>query len=308
MHIAKQLRNKLGSETASFFSELFDDGEVVFGLLPKIWGEEFVSFDQSFVGGSEGVLSGVGHTFSGSVAIVDTCHLKNLLWSRGGNETGTSWGWDESNSDGTALAGDFHWDGVWLSDFVTPVALSDWDEVELGINDGTLNGSLDFFVDFASNTDVAVVVTNQNNAFESGSLTGLGLLLDRLDLHDFFLELSFKEGVDDLGFFIGDFSCLEVNAIITFNWDGESVDFLNGFDDTSLDQSAELGDWVPFFNLWATLSWASLTASGSTKTLKWKLKFREPQLSISYLFFVCRHQRRQHLRVVLGFQHPSFLL
>jgi len=109
---------------------------------------------------------------------------------------------------------------VWLSDFVTVVSLSDWDEVELGINDGAFNGSLDFFVDFASNTDVAVVVTNQNNAFESGSLTGLSLLLDRLDLHDFFLKLAFKKGIDDLGF---------------FNWDRESVNLFNRLDDTSLD-------------------------------------------------------------------------
>jgi len=127
--------------------------------------------------------------------------LKNLLWSWGSNESSTSWGWDESDSNGTALTSELHWDGMWLSDFVTPVSLSDWDEIKLGISDGTLNGSLDFFVDFASNTDVAVVVTNQNNAFESGSLTGLGLLLDRLNLHDFFLKLSFQEGVDDLRFF-----------------------------------------------------------------------------------------------------------
>jgi len=56
--------NNLNSESASFFSELFDNGEVVFGLLPEIWGKEFVGFGESFVGGSEGVLSGVRHTFS----------------------------------------------------------------------------------------------------------------------------------------------------------------------------------------------------------------------------------------------------
>jgi len=234
---------------------LFNDGGGVSGLSPEVGGEESVGLNKSFVGGSEGVLSGVGATFSGGVAIVDTSHLEDLLRGRGGDQTGTSGGRDESNSDGTALTGDLGGDGVGLSDLVTPVTLSDGDEVKLGVDDGTLDGTLDFLVDLSSDTEMAIVVTDEDNAFESGSLTGSGLLLDGLNLHDFFLELTFQKGVDNLGF---------------LNRDGESVDFFDTLDSTALDKSAELGDWVPFFSFSSesTLSVLTLTSgsTGSTET------------------------------------------
>jgi hypothetical protein len=77
---------------------------------------------------------------------------------------------------------------VAITDFVTPIASSDWDNVQLGVNNGALNGSLDFFVHFPSQTDMSVVISNNNVSFETGSLSCLGLLLDWLDLHDFFLQ------------------------------------------------------------------------------------------------------------------------
>ena len=73
------------------------------------------------------------------------------------------------------------------TDFVTPIALSDGDQVELGHSNCTLDGALDFFVAFPSQSDVVLLITDDSVGFEAGPLTGLGLLLDGLDLHDFFL-------------------------------------------------------------------------------------------------------------------------
>jgi len=43
---------------------------------------------------------------------------------------------------------------------------------------------LDFLGDLDSETDVTIEVSDGNDGLESGSLTGLGLLLDGNDLHD----------------------------------------------------------------------------------------------------------------------------
>lgn len=74
------------------------------------------------------------------------------------------------------------------TDLVTPISLSDWDQVELGHNDGSLDGSLDFLVAFPSQSNVLLFITDDGESFESGSLTGLGLFLDGFDFHDFFLQ------------------------------------------------------------------------------------------------------------------------
>jgi hypothetical protein len=44
---------------------------------------------------------------------------------------------------------------------------------------------------------VALGVTDDNDGLEAGTLTGTGLLLDGLDLHNLVLQLG-KEEVDDL--------------------------------------------------------------------------------------------------------------
>lgn len=71
-----------------------------------------------------------------------------------------------------------------VSDSVSPIASSDWDQVQLGINESTLDGNLDFLGDFNTESDVTVLVTDGNNGLESGSLSSLGLFLDGDDLHD----------------------------------------------------------------------------------------------------------------------------
>lgn len=47
----------------------------------------------------------------------------------------------------------------------------------------------------------------------------------------------------------------------TFNGEGESVDFLDLFDETLVDESAELGNWGPFFFDWASLATLGVSAS-----------------------------------------------
>jgi len=91
---------------------------------------------------------------------------------------------------------------VCVSDLVTPISFSDGYHVELGVSDSSLDGTLDFLSDLPAETDVSIGVTNDDESFETGSLTGAGLLLDRGDLKNFFTELVFRvtgeEEVDDL--------------------------------------------------------------------------------------------------------------
>lgn len=72
-----------------------------------------------------------------------------------------------------------------VTDLVTPVTSADWNEGKLGAHEGSLDGNLDFLGKLDSETDMAVVVTDNDDSLEAGSLTGLGLLLNRDDLHDF---------------------------------------------------------------------------------------------------------------------------
>lgn len=64
------------------------------------------------------------------------------------------------------------------TDLVSPISLSDGNEVQLSHSDCTLNGSLDFLVAFPSKSNVVLLITYNSISFEAGSLTGLSLLLD----------------------------------------------------------------------------------------------------------------------------------
>lgn len=97
--------------------------------------------------------------------------------------------------------------GVGSSDGVTPISFSDGDDVQFSAFNGSLNGSLDFLVTFPSQSDVSLSVSNNDVGFKSGSLTGLGLFLDGLDLNNFFFQdFVFSGGqkvVNNLGFLDG---------------------------------------------------------------------------------------------------------
>jgi hypothetical protein len=64
-----------------------------------------------------------------------------------------------------------------------PVTASDGDDAELGDDDGGTDSSRDFLGGLDAETDVALRITDDDDSLEAGTLTGAGLLLDRLDLH-----------------------------------------------------------------------------------------------------------------------------
>jgi len=225
------------------------------GLWPEIWGKESVGLLKALEHGSAEILSGSGLTGTGGVDIIDTSELKDLLGNFSGNATSSSWGWDHSNDTGTALTLDLAWDGVDTTDSRSPISSSDWDKVDLGVNEGTLDGNLDFLSDLDTNTTVTLSVTNSDDSLESGSLTGLGLLLDGEDAHDLIEELSLLVGEKS----VGDLGLLD--------WDGVSVNFLERLDLSVLNQSSELGDWVPLvLHSSSTESTSASTATSSTSS------------------------------------------
>jgi hypothetical protein len=71
---------------------------------------------------------------------------------------------------------------VRLTEVGTPVTTTNGQNAELGNDDSSADGGSDFLGGLNSETDVALAVTNDDNGLESGTLTGTGLLLDRLDL------------------------------------------------------------------------------------------------------------------------------
>jgi hypothetical protein len=224
------------------------------GLWPEIWGKELVGLLQALEHGSAEVLSSSGLTSTGGVDIIDTGELKNLLGDDSGNASSSSWGWDHSDGTGTALSLDLDWDGMDTTDSGTPISSSDWDEVDLGVNEGTLDGDLHLLGALDTNTDVTLSITDGDDSLESGSLTGLGLLLDREDAHDLIGELGLgvgEESVDDWGL---------------LDWDGVGVDLLEGLDLSVLDESSELGEWSPLLLLATSATWSASSASAATAT------------------------------------------
>lgn len=87
---------------------------------------------------------------------------------------------------------------MWLTELVTPVTSSDWDNGELGKDDSATDSGSDFLGALDAKADVTGTVTDSDDGLESGSLTGSGLLLDGLDLQDFVLEGGTDEVINDL--------------------------------------------------------------------------------------------------------------
>jgi len=190
-----------------------------------------------------------------SVTILDTSEGEHLLGDGGTNDTGTSGGGHKLYADGGALSGDLAWHGMHMADLVTPITTTNGHELELGVDEGALDGNLDFLADLDAETDVASHIADSDNSLEAGSLTGLGLLLDRDDLHDIILELV-----------LGAFNKF-VNNTSLLDGDGVSVDLLEGLDVVALDESAELGLGEPFvLGGTATATGAATTATATTIT------------------------------------------
>jgi len=168
-------------------------------FFPLVWRQVSGSFSDSLEGGFSEVTEGGGATAGRGVAIGVSGVLKDLLWDWGGDDSGTSWGWNESHVYGTAFSVYFAWNGVWFTHDGTPETSSDRDDGELGDNDSRSDGVGDFFGAFDSETDVAVVVSDDDGGLEPGSLTGSGLFLNWLDFEDFVFQSGAQEVLDDFG-------------------------------------------------------------------------------------------------------------
>jgi hypothetical protein len=146
---------------------------------------------------------------------------------------------------------------VWETHLVTPVSSSDRDNVELGISLCTLDGVGNFLGALGAEAKVAVGIAEGDKGLESKTVTGLGLLLDRVDLEAFFTKSTLgvtvwgaKEVVDNL---------------LLLDWEGVEVDVFEALDLASLDKTSELGAWGPdFLVVPATSAATSTTAATAT--------------------------------------------
>lgn len=176
------------------------------GLLPEIGGEESVGLGESVEGGSGEVLYGLGLATGAGEHITDTSELEDLFGGGGTDDSSSTGSGDQTDGARSALSSDLAGHGMWLSNFVSPVASADGDEVALGDRDAASNGKLDFLGELDTDTNVAIVVTNGHHSLEAGPLAGLGLLLDTLDLHGVILELfvaDLENLVNNLGLLDG---------------------------------------------------------------------------------------------------------
>jgi len=71
------------------------------------------------------------------------------------------------------------------TELITPIASTHWNKLKFGSHKGTLNSNLDFFGYLDSETDMAILISNDNDGLEAGSLTSHSLLLNGNNLHDF---------------------------------------------------------------------------------------------------------------------------
>ena len=237
-------------EPRSVFGVVGFNGE---GLGPEIGGKVSVGVHEGNESSLQEVLSGSSMTSCLGVAILDTSEGEHLLGDGGTDNTGTTGGGHQLYANGSALSGDLAWHGMHMADLVTPIAASDGHKLELGVNESALDGDLHFLADLDAETNMASHVTDGDNSLKAGTLTSLGLLLDGNDLHDIVLELvlgCFDEFVDNTGLLDGD---------------GVSVDFLEGLDVVSLNESSEFGLGEPFVLGGATTATGAATTATATE-------------------------------------------
>jgi len=131
---------------------------------------------------------------------LDTSEVKNLLGDSGSDNSGTSRGRDQSETDGTTFSSNLCGDSVGETDSVTPISSSNRNNGEFSQNNSSSNSICNFFGAFNSETQMSVGISNNNEGFELGSLTGSSLLLHGHNLHYFVLE-AWKEVIHDLVLF-----------------------------------------------------------------------------------------------------------
>lgn len=197
---------------------------------PQVWRQVAVGVLQGVVYSLDEVTHGTGVATRRGVHIMDAGHAQHTLADWGSDKTSTTWGWDQTDTHGAALAGDLVWHGVWEADAATPVSTAHWHKRELGSDEGTTDSGGNLSGALHAQTDVAGVVTDGNEGLEAGTLTGRALLLDWHDLHHFVLQLVAQEVVNDLGL---------------LDWQRVQVDLLQAADLAGLHEAAQLGYWGP---------------------------------------------------------------
>jgi hypothetical protein len=125
-----------------------------------------------------------------TVTVLDTTHLQHSLGSGSGDDTGTSGytvsiepdqiaarehtGRDKSAHDGTGLSRDLARDSVRLGNVRTPVTSSNGNDGELGVDNGTSDGTGDFLGTLHTETDVSACQQSSVGGIGSRGRTVLG--------------------------------------------------------------------------------------------------------------------------------------
>ena len=65
-----------------------------------------------------------------------------------------------------------------FADLVTPIASTDWDKGKFSADEGTFDGNLDFLGELNTETNMSIVITDNNDGLETGTLTSFSLLLN----------------------------------------------------------------------------------------------------------------------------------
>lgn len=206
-----------------------------------------------------------------------------------------------TDGNGTALARLLDGNGVRLTKVAAPVTATDGDNVELGDDDGGADGGSDFLGGLDTETDVAVGVTDEDDSLEAGTLTGTGLLLDRLDL---FVEnpsahhsrlsnpaigvsAGLLPGMSHLHDLVLEGREEEVDDLVLLDGKRVKVDLLHGLDLASLHETTELGDRLPLLLLALCAATGATTAAASTATVTAALSATAGSKSTSVGHFDC---------------------
>ena len=80
---------------------LLNDGSFVLSWLPKIRSEVSVGLAKGIVSGLQEVTSGLGLSSGRGIDVLNTGKLEDLLGGRGSDESRTSGGGNQSDSDGS---------------------------------------------------------------------------------------------------------------------------------------------------------------------------------------------------------------
>lgn len=198
--------------------------DTVASLDPERWVKETVGGLECEKGGFDEVTERAGMSLGSGVAVVDAGHGQQLFGGWSSNESSTTWGWNQTNTNGTALAGHLAGDGVGLAELGAPVAAADRADGKLGSDDGTTDGTGDLLGALGAKTKVAILIADGDDAAKSSALTGTGLLLDGHDLHDLVDELA-------LGITLAGSTTKEViDDLVLLDWDGVQEDLLERLD------------------------------------------------------------------------------